>query len=155
MTQKAKNRLTKLADFLAKKVKPGWFNLSSWATRGFLEKECGTTACAAGWATVAFPNQGLELRKRYSDRSILDLTFLPRTGRRITDPFQAAAVFFDIPEPVAQYIFCPSDYDFEKRTKRYVIARIRRVVKTEQWFSYDELIPVTSWKKWAADRWLT
>lgn len=56
-------RLMVLVEFLRHKVKPERFDYTRWASRGFGPRKCGTTACAAGWATVIpeFRDMGLRL----------------------------------------------------------------------------------------------
>ena len=56
-----KEKLLKLAKFLEEEVQDPWFDLDKWATKGFTEKQCGSTACAVGWATACFPDSGLHL----------------------------------------------------------------------------------------------
>lgn len=53
-------RLTKLADFLESSVPDDKFNLEKWST-GLDLNECGTAACACGWATQLFSNEGFVL----------------------------------------------------------------------------------------------
>ena len=154
MTKTAKTKLTILADFLAKKVKPKWFDLDHWATPGFKEQKCGTTACAAGWATVAFPNQGLTLKQNGTGYLSIHYRRKPELNS-----LTAVACFFDIKENAALFLFNPQRYDHGKRTKRYVVARIRQMVKTQTFIepTLDESgallnptdgtpTPVTKWK---------
>ena len=136
MTETAKTKLTILADFLAKKVKPKWFYLKTWASTGFKEQKCGTTACAGGWATMAFPNQGLEL---HGDDSYT-LSYENHSG------FHALAAFFDVDLLTAHYLFASSEYQ-EERSKNFVIQRIRQVVKTEiAWDNWKKCeFPIQAW----------
>jgi len=119
MTNEAKRKLTKLANFLETKVKPKWFDLNSWAERGFQQKECGTTACAVGWATVAFKGEGLTL-------GIYDNIMYEGS-----EGFEAAAKFFDVDESSASYLFDPEEYPLTRQSRVWVIRRIRQVVKSE------------------------
>ncbi len=139
MTKKAKQRLTILADFLATKVKPKWFNLSVWGDAGFPEKECGTTACAGGWATVAFPGKGLTLVKNGPSRHGYDLEIRYRD----LDAYEAVGAFFDIDEASAEYLFAPHMYG--KEDKKYVVARIRQAVKTGTYDNDGETEPILAW----------
>ncbi len=136
MTAKAKERLTILSDFLQNEVKPRWFHLASWATEGFIERKCGTTACAAGWATVAFPRQGLKLALVGKAH---ELSYKDNMG------FHAAAAFFDIDYLTAIYLFAFSAYLPERRSKSYVIRRIREVVKTGMFSGTPGRFPVQKW----------
>ena len=121
MTKTAKERLTILADFLENKVKPNYFDLGHWATPGFTEQKCGTTACAAGWATVAFPGQGLKLVPRSLDMRILYKEYTNLV---------AVACFFDIDMTTGTYLFLNLYYPPGRNQKKHVVARIRAIVKT-------------------------
>lgn len=56
-------RLLRLADFL-ETVPPSKFDMGRWLSRGGqpheLQEECGTSACAGGWACVLFQDEGLK-----------------------------------------------------------------------------------------------
>jgi hypothetical protein len=53
MNATGKRRLLKLADFLETKVPPDSFNMSHWGRGDDAGKpQCGTTACALGWASA-------------------------------------------------------------------------------------------------------
>jgi len=45
--------------------------------------------------------------------------------------FDAAARFFDVDFDTANYLFDPDEYSEGKRSRSYVIKRIRQVVKSE------------------------
>ena len=47
-----KEKLLKLAKFLEEYVKDDWFNLDTWSTEGFQKEQCGSVACALGWASA-------------------------------------------------------------------------------------------------------
>ena len=57
MNVKQARNLLKLADFLENQVPAKRFDMGDWASGPDLSTapECGTSACALGWATVAFP----------------------------------------------------------------------------------------------------
>ena len=128
LSKLAVRRLTKLADFLEKKVQDAWFNLGTWAGSGFTEKKCGTTACAAGWATVCFPRSGLELEPWIGHAGTMLLTFGDEFG------FSAVTKFFDLERDDAEHIFDPEMYedededDGDEPTREDVIDRIREFV---------------------------
>ena len=56
-------RLLRLADFLEFRVPAPKFDMRTWLTVGGkpdeLYEECGTSACAAGWACALFKDEGL------------------------------------------------------------------------------------------------
>lgn len=60
MNQEQADRLLKLASFLRTEVPPDKFDMK-WFTNargdGICLQDCGTTACALGWATVVFPGE--------------------------------------------------------------------------------------------------
>ncbi len=119
-----KQKLRKLADFLDNEVKDAWFDLGYWAKKGFLEKQCGTTACAAGWATVCFPKSGLTLcpRSAYHPRSE-ELVVSYGRARGIV----AVMEFFGFNGETARYLFLPSEYPHHRRGRRSVAKRLREV----------------------------
>ena len=124
LTAKTKRMLLKLADFLKTEVRPKWFNLGSWSTRKFLEKECGTTACAGGWSTVCFPRSGLKLVvSREVGESFLELAYGKYRG------LDAAAEFFGIDDDTARCLFYPDYYPGNRSGRMDVVRRIRRIVK--------------------------
>lgn len=126
-----KRKLLKLADFLKTKVQSKWFNLDYWATAGFAEKECGTTACAVGWATVCFPRSGLRLVDDDGDddgwADDIDIKYTYR-GEEF-EGIDAAGKFFGIDDSTASYLFLPESYPEKRRGRKSVINRIREVVE--------------------------
>ena len=102
MTTKAK--LLKLADFLEQKVKDSWFDLGTWGDKGFPKKECGATACAAGWATVCFPRSGLTLLPN-SYVEGLEIAYRRGDSGRYTRGFAAVMAFFEIDREAAEHLF--------------------------------------------------
>ena len=86
-----RDRIEELARFLLNRVPDDRFDLSAWGQKGFAEHECGTAACALGWATVCFPEDGL--RMDYSEASARGGTVL--YGNEVG--FAAARSFFEIP----------------------------------------------------------
>ena len=86
-----RDRIEELARFLLNRVPDEHFDLGAWGRKGFAEHECGTAACALGWATVCFPGDGL--RMDYSEASARGGTVL--YGNEVG--FAAAKSFFEIP----------------------------------------------------------
>ncbi len=127
-------KLLELARFLVEEVKPKWFDLRSWAEKGFPQKKCGTTACAGGWATVCFPKSGLKLSgflflesglklKAVSDSGFLFLEYKGYNG------FAAVAQFFGITFEQANHLFSPSSYNLRSNKKSNVAKRLRELAK--------------------------
>ncbi len=116
-------KLLKLADFLEHKVKSRQFDLATWGTAGFLEKECGSAACAAGWATVCFQGSGLTLVDNYADHC--DIVY--RRGRKTFEGFEACMNFFEIDRELAEHLFDPDEYTRPGRMD--VVRRLRAVAK--------------------------
>ena len=118
-------RLTKLAELLDT-VPPDRFNMDYWGLtpRGGPEElnivECGTSACALGWACSIpeFRAAGLRLRKHST--SIRYDHFSPEFKARseaypamevIKEAFLAGAAFFDITLEESEWLFLPRRYE--------------------------------------------
>lgn len=119
-----KRRLLKLADFLEHEVKPHWFDLLSFASEGFLKRECGSTACALGWAPTCFPRSGLSL-----NQSFPAFRYTPKGGGRRHGGYAAAEVFFGLSDEQSSYLFSPPSYEPKRRGRMAVVRRIRSFVK--------------------------
>lgn len=120
MKKMEKARLLKLAKFLREYVKSNWFNLSVWAEDGFVEKKCGTAACALGWAPSCFPRSGLKLMGKYN--------LIPEYNGH--DGIEAGEAFFGLSSGEARYLFDPTCYPKSHRGRLYVAKRIESFVKT-------------------------
>ena len=93
------DRLRILAAFLLDRVPGEHFRVGIWGQEGFARRECGTAACALGWATICFPEDGL--RMDYSEAG-------PSGGTVVygdTFGFDAARSFFEIPLSHATWLF--------------------------------------------------
>ena len=131
LTRTTRTKLTKLADYLAMRVKSDWFNLAEWATDGFQERECGSTACALGWATQCFSRLTLDTGpdRAWAREPTVGVKFVSE-GRNFYN-MDAAEKFFNIDEETAELLFMPFRYLKENcTTKGEVIRRLRRLVKT-------------------------
>lgn len=117
-----KAKLRKLAKFLRENVKDSWFDLDHWAEAGFEEKECGTTACAGGWATQAFPRSGLRLVYDEYDHGLLEVEYKGEKG------FDALASFFDISLSDSERLFFSGSYPPDHRGRRSVARAIERFI---------------------------
>lgn len=120
-----KKRLLKLADFLEHKVKSSWFDLHSFATGGFRERKCGSTACALGWAPTCFPRSGLSLT-----RVSPILRYVYKGSHRSYGGFRAAEVFFGLSFQQVLYLFSPHKYRPKRGGRMSVVRRIRSLVKS-------------------------
>ena len=123
-----RRKFRKLATFLETKVKPGWFDLNLWATGGFPEKECGSTACACGWATVCFPKSGLSFRDK-CDGIVLEICWKPKKKGKTYSGGDAIGRFFDIDNISVQRLFSPTHYSGGGQ-KETVIKRLREAART-------------------------
>lgn len=118
-----KQKLRKLADFLERKVKDSWFSLEVWGNDGFVERKCGTTACAAGWATVCFPRSGLSLRNS-------EICYKRKRRRKLVN-MDAVQSFFDLDRKTASFVFLPLSYSESRGGRRSVARRLRQVANNE------------------------
>ena len=137
-----RKRLTKLRDFMrdgfnktGRNGKLSYkedFYLGHWAVPGFKEKECGTTACALGWATTIFPRS---LRLSIPDHIDKDELCSDDIGVRHVQSgekgYDAAKEFFGISMVETDSIFNPSNYyeDVFFVTPRLVAGKITEVLK--------------------------
>lgn len=125
-----KERLLTLANFLDSiEGQPG-FDLHSWKRE---DPECGTTACAIGYACTipAFVNAGLSLSLHSEFPSEGYARNYEPTYEGLKD-FQAVAAFFDISVTLAEYLFLASPYrDKLSRagTPRDVAEAIRKAIE--------------------------
>lgn len=119
-------RLRRLADFLEIDVAPAveaglvkW-RMASWGTRRpRASLDCGTAACAAGFATVIFADEGFKLDDR-GERG-----FEPRAGSFFATKrgYEACTAFFGTSSP-----FAPKSYADPSLPN--VVARLREVADT-------------------------
>lgn len=108
-----KERLLKLADFLDT-VPAEKFDLRTW--------QCGTTACAVGWACTMpeFQDEGLVLANRWPD-------FIPFPMYIGYTCWTAVKQFFELTSVNADHLFDAGEYE-PGATPQDVAVRIRRVV---------------------------
>lgn len=124
-----KERLLKLADFLdtlpAKR-----FDISLYAEDGFSKDNCGTAACACGWATVVFPRSRLKLKKNklydYSFHTNI-ISYKDKHDKELEGTL-AAAAFFDIPHKIANNLFLASGYHNLNVSPEEVAMKIRSTI---------------------------
>ena len=110
-----RRRLRKLAAFLESGyIKPKWFNMGRWAEGGFKEKQCGSAACALGWATTIFRDLNLE-----GDTPM----YRGRVG------FAAGEAFFGISFEEAEYLFAPDAYNYKQENKIPAKAAAKHIRK--------------------------
>ena len=125
ITKRADKMLTKLADFLENDVRDRMFDLGIFwdeTGRDVLEDDlynCGTTACACGWAAVSPKFRGLVTESHgniYHKKSD-------------TSDLEAAGNYFSITKAQADYLFDPSYYRSGRSGRKSVVNRIRKFVK--------------------------
>lgn len=134
MNATGKRRLLKLADFLeTADLGRAKFEMAFW-TDGLADEDgeptnkklgdCGTAACAFGWATTipSFRRAGLRL----------DDTFEPVLDGGM--PSGSAAEFFDLNRDQVDSLFAPPDKDDlkGKRGRKIVARRIRALVASSE-----------------------
>jgi len=133
------DKLTRLADFIDNYVanRENWedyFNLESFADGGWKDKECGTTACAVGWGTIEFKNEGLHLFEDGLQGEEYQIGYDMSTKfglvyRRVTG-WNAVNIFFDLNHDEAEYLFASWKYAEQPTSPKTVVNRIREFVKT-------------------------
>lgn len=120
-----KERLLRLADFLETTVSEEQFSLHTWMSGNV--GECGTVACACGWATQIpeFAEAGLKIEPRQFANTIV---YGGHAG------FSAAMLFFDLDYNESEYLFDSVRYPRVSMNKpvgiHCVISRIRIFVET-------------------------
>lgn len=129
-------RLLTLAKFLEEKVPRKAFDYAVWFGAKVLDSkgrlrspaECGTTACAMGWACMipAFKRAGLTVRLALA-YGIERITFKGQAGA-----FDAAEALFDLTEAEAVYLFSPSTDCDGEATPKQVAKKIRKFVRDAQ-----------------------
>jgi hypothetical protein len=127
-----KQRALKLAEFLETKVKRSWFYMGDWATFGWKEKKCGTTACAMGWATVAFPRSGLSLTDENEEEG--EFSEIAYTNKHGDEFFGDDAIrqFFKCNDRDFIELFYPMGYEEQNPTPKRVAKRIRQYLEDPQ-----------------------
>lgn len=131
-------KLQTLAAFLRSYVQDEWFDLISWSTEGFPEQECGTTACAVGWATQCpeFAGMGLSLvpfdddsgrRKTLELRYDEPITTDEGPGTETCSSTSAAMAFFGIDSETVDYLFLPETYPQDACGRLDVAARLDEI----------------------------
>ena len=93
-----RDRLLQLAAFLMR-VPDEHFSMRNWGQEGFAQHACGTAACAMGWATVCFADDGLAMDYTAAGPSGGTVVYGEHYG------FEAAAAFFDLSSREADTLF--------------------------------------------------
>lgn len=127
-----KRRLLKLAEFLeTAKIPRKRFDMSTWAeaqgdscVADVQLKDCGTAACACGWATTipSFRKAGFRLVYDPDSPDLPDLQF----GE--DKEFAAVEAFFNLEECDATSLFRAEAYEEGRATPKRVAKRIRSFV---------------------------
>lgn len=113
-------RLLRLAEFL-EKLPPKRFDFGSWVGVDWKDKpdlSCGTTACALGWATVALPECGLELRRNGGPTgyAYVVLSSLPADVEHISyqDTVDAAKSALGLTPKETELLFTPAEVAYDE-----------------------------------------
>lgn len=112
-----KQLLQSLANFLKTPEVAGHFNLNTW------KSDCGTTACALGWACEIpeFQKLGLYCYNLMYQTPVFETSF----------GYRAAALFFDISLEKIERLFCPNEYPEEDQANPLAVAqRIEEFIGT-------------------------
>lgn len=138
-------RLSRLADLIERTIpkmatddRDGFdFNMSTWGRFAHDKKpepDCGTTACALGLAAISgeFADAGLMALPVGTKHPMLPvaLRIISTNGNCA---MAAAQDVFDIDDDQAQFLFLPSEYDYDAELygpegARTVVARIREFI---------------------------
>lgn len=120
-------RLKILADFLDTKVPAERFHLKLWSDEGFPKNECGTAACAVGWATTIpeFAADGLHLEPWPGGGKCTVLMFGAQAH------WSAAERFFELEHFEAKHLFGENAYS-DPTDKRAVVSRIRSFLAEQE-----------------------
>jgi len=125
ITKRAGERLLKLADFLEHDVPSKQFNLQDWVLGSGGVNDCGTVACACGWAAISPKFRGLIAE--YGDRGVGIVC-----TRTKTEDIDAAVDYFHITETQGEYLFYGESYPSAGGGRMAVVKRIRKFVKDKQ-----------------------
>lgn len=130
-----RRRLQKLAKLLCTKKVINHFNLQGWASTSIenltaKKIDCGTTACAVGWACTipSFRKAGLRLESNYS-MGPKGIGPYPVPHFKNEYGILAAANFFGLSLREASLLFIPGSYHWHKDRDKNGNVKITEVVK--------------------------
>ena len=119
------SRLRELVEVVLPATPDDEFNLQRW--RHHFKFECKTVFCACGWAAQQklFREAGLRLIEEEDGAQLVyETEEVEETG------YEAAATFFNIDMSDALHLFCPGQYETDRKTtKQQVIDRISQYLK--------------------------
>lgn len=118
-----KRRLQRLATMLCE-VPINKFNMDHWAKK----QNCGTTACALGYAGMFKPFRKAGLVTDFRDEQDGTVVFTDKRRNEVTYNGRAAQMFFDLSHEEVNEIFMPSLYDVVRITPKIVARRIRKML---------------------------
>jgi hypothetical protein len=142
------DRLMKLHDLLSA-IPDEKFELDNWAKRSptamglgrakgkkvldftkAIQTDCGTTACACGWATTIpeFNALGFKMVDFHNGHSSANGMIEFEMDGVYSRGISAAALFFEIDYDDASNLFIPSNYPYGQRDRQDVMKRIRAFV---------------------------
>jgi hypothetical protein len=120
-------KLLELAGFLESYVQDEWFDLNHWQQGGFSRRECGSVACAMGWATQLWPNE--VVFNGFGEVSLAK-------NLLVTD-YEVAIELFGISYLQSCYLFHPGYYPPFHRKRLNVVERIRGFVDNKGYIPED------------------
>lgn len=118
-----RHRLFVLARFLSL-LRDDRFDLKHWRSDDFDVKDCGTTACAGGWATTLPSFRRAGLKFTHDVDFGLTPTFQDKIG------YFALEDFFNINNSISFAFFCPEKYVSSSTPPKRVAQRITTYLKT-------------------------
>lgn len=132
-TQEQLDRLSRLADFLDT-LPPERFDFGTWASDADIN-QCGTTACALGWATTIPEFQALGLQLRPVEDPIIKCFVALESWVDDSNTFAASIAacgsVFGLTSKEAQYLFFPEYHLPFDASANQVAAHIRKFVASK------------------------
>ena len=114
-----RRRLERLAEFL-ETLKPKRGDTFDMAKFGH-QRECGTVACALGWAALSPKFRGLE--GEWNNYGELEIT------HNAYSFFAAGAEYFGVSDDTSNPLFSDTEYDIATITQKTVARRVRQLLK--------------------------
>jgi len=120
-------RLEKLATFMETEVPANRFDMETWAKGNFQSQaiwNCGTSACAAGWATVLFDDSQFYLNYGESNRA--GVKYDCSKNHTLYSGQDAVGQYFDLSWMQCDYLFGQRN---ELKAPKQWASRCRRFLK--------------------------
>ena len=133
MKQIQANRLVALMNTL-QSIPKHLFDINHWSdsdlthSKATMAKalDCGTSACAVGWAVIGAPIWHTHFK--FEKNGNLEAKFLNTDGTPFNDEFDAVALFLGVSIGESNFMFAPSGYGYNKVTKAMVLNHCKTVL---------------------------